>query len=625
MAMRSGWVVAVCCAAAAWAGWAEDVHKKGELDGFRTVTTAVMTSIKPQSTKAAVSSGGVGYLGIVVSADTNGNLVIQSVDGASPAATAGLRDGDVVTRVGNVPVSRVEALEDRLHALTPGEAVTIVVQRDGKPVQVAAVVGSTSRPLKLSPQRAVMGVQMKDSPEGNGAMIDRVTQNTPAARAGLQPGDVIVEMDGIAVSARDTFTDLLSTRAPEETIVLKFTRQGKSEEAKVKLMADPAGEQAVRGRGFNQPPQGGGAAGGSRYWKKNVLRLAIIGIEFADVKHNPKINPKDWEDSIFSRGTYTNTNPTGQPVYGSVNDSYLEQSCGAFHLEGKAFAYVAVSKNRSEYGQSTTGPQKTAVMNEALAKLFERDGKDALKGYDGLCFIYAGDRPQVNRGHVYWPHKGNMVDNGYRWSYYICPEGGSKMTNISVFTHEFGHMLGLPDLYARPENPGSEGLGVWSLMSNQNGNGRPQHMDPWCKEQLGWLRPAVIDPSVKQKLVLSPIEGSNTECFKVLVRPDGSEYFLLENRRKTGWDKDLPGEGLLIWRVVGGHVVLEEAHGVEGPSGPRSFLREVPFPSIANRSFTPFTAPSSRSLMGGGAEVWITNIERREDGRVTFSIGYEYF
>jgi len=78
-------------------------------------------------------------------------------------------------------------------------------------------------------------------------------------------------------------------------------------------------------------------------------------------------------------------------------------------------------------------------------------------------------------------------------------------------------------------------------------------------------------------------------------------------------------------RFVGGHVVLEEAHGVEGPSGPRVFLREVPFPSIANRAFTPFTIPSSRSMMGGGAAVYITNIERREDGRVTFSIGYEYF
>jgi hypothetical protein len=54
---------------------------------------------------------------------------------------------------------------------------------------------------------------------------------------------------------------------------------------------------------------------------------------------------------------------------------------------------------------------------------------------------------------------------------------------------------------------------------------------------------------------------------KVLARPDGSEYFLLENRRKKGFDVSLPAEGLLIWRVIANRPILEESHGVEGPSG----------------------------------------------------------
>ena len=125
-----------------------------------------------------------------------------------------------------------------------------------------------------------------------------------------------------------------------------------------------------------------------------------------------------------------------------------------------------------------------------------------------------------------------VTHKGKHWPYFICAEGGRRMGNISVYCHEFGHMLGIPDLYARPENPGSEGLGNWCAMSNQTPYGRPQHFGAWCKEQLGWLTPAVIDPAVKQKLVLAPIENSPNECFKVLVRPDGSEYFLLENRRQ---------------------------------------------------------------------------------------------
>ena len=149
-------------------------------------------------------------------------------------------------------------------------------------------------------------------------------------------------------------------------------------------------------------------------------------------------------------------------------------------------------------------------------------------------------------------------------------------------------------------------------------------MSAWCKEQLGWLKPAVIDPAVPQKLVLGPVEGSASECFKVLIRPDGAEYLLLENRRRTGFDASLPAEGLLIWHIVGRRPILEESHGVEGPVGPRVFLGSVPYPSRSNDAFTPFTTPSSRSQLGGGQPVFLTNIRQHEDGRVSFQIGYEY-
>ena len=66
-----------------------------------------------------------------------------------------------------------------------------------------------------------------------------------------------------------------------------------------------------------------------------------------------------------------------------------------------------------------------------------------------------------------------------------------------------------------------EGLGVWCAMANQAGSGRPQHFCAWSKERLGWVQPAVIDPTVRQKLILAPIEDSPKECVKVLVRPDG--------------------------------------------------------------------------------------------------------
>ena len=295
---------------------------------------------------------------------------------------------------------------------------------------------------------------------------------------------------------------------------------------------------------------------------------------------------------MFSKGRVYTKSVTGQAAYGSMHDFYSEQSDGQLNVDGKAFNYVQVSKKRMEYNIG----DRYALLREAMDLLLKREGKDALKDFDGVFFIYAGGRAQVARGSLYWPHKSSVRYEGKNWPYFICPEGGERMANISVFCHEFGHMLGLPDLYARPENPGMEGVGVWSTMANQVGNGRPQQFDAWCKEKLGWVRPVVLDPAVKQKLILAPIEDSSRECFKIMVHPDGREYFLLENRGNKGFDKSLPGHGLLIWRVIGNRPVLEEAHGIAGPTGPRMFPWAVPFPPHGQRRRRPECQEGERRI-----------------------------
>ena len=200
------------------------------------------------------------------------------------------------------------------------------------------------------------------------------------------------------------------------------------------------------------------------------------------------------------------------------------------------------------------------------------------------------------------------------------------MFPISVIAHEFGHMIGLPDLYGRPEAAEVSDLGIWCSMSIGHGqDGKPLHFSAWCKEQMGWLKPTVIDPRIKQKLILSPVTTSDHECYKVLLRPDGEEYLLLENRKKKGFDRDLPAEGMLIWRVVNGRPILEEAHGVTGPNASRKFLGSVPYPSLSNTAFTPDTTPSSRPVLTSGWNVAITYIRKLPDGRVTFQIGYDYY
>ncbi len=138
--------------------------------------------------------------------------------------------------------------------------------------------------------------------------------------------------------------------------------------------------------------------------------------------------------------------------------------------------------------------------------------------------------------------------------YVIQPErlwGG--MQTMGVFAHEYGHALGLPDLY--DTDGSSEGNGNWTLMAGGSWNGvatagdRPAHLDPWSKYKMGWLAPALVSGVLANE----PVTAANVAADAYQVRSGsptaGGEYFLVENRQKAGFDAGLPGAGLLIWHI----------------------------------------------------------------------------
>ncbi|MEQ1822074.1 MAG: M6 family metalloprotease domain-containing protein [Fimbriimonadaceae bacterium] len=580
-----------------------------ELKGFKTVETAIRGKETPLTGRVL---GRTGYLGVFCTPHKDG-VVVAEIEEDGPGEKAGLKVGDVIRSANSLKPKSQTELRDFVQGLGSGATVKLAITRGTAKSEITATLAATSRPMILNEERAVLGLSLSEA-TADGAPIRRITEGSPADKAGLKSGDLVIKVDGSPLADSARLDSILNEKQAGETVVITYIREGKEGEAKPVL--DPPA-----------PNPNSQTFSARNMWKKPTFRLAIVGIEYADVKHNDKITNKDWEDSLFSTGTYSNKESvTGQKVYGSMNDYYNELSVGALKVEGKVFDWVAVSKNRMDYseGSGTSARSRGMLFGEAMQKIIDRDGEKALDGYDGVFFVYAGARVQTVRGGIYWPHRASYSFKGKSWPYFIVQEGGPRMTDISVMCHEFGHMLGLPDLYARPENPGSEGLGIWCAMSNQAGNGRPQHFGAWCKMQLGWLNPTVIDPTVPQKLILAPVNGSKTECYKILMRADGSEYLLVENRRKQGFDESLPAEGLLIWHVVGNRPILEESHGVEGPNGPRSYQSMVPYPSPSNNAFTPFTTPSSRSQLGGGLPVSITNIRQLPDGRVTFYIGYDF-
>ena len=135
--------------------------------------------------------------------------------------------------------------------------------------------------------------------------------------------------------------------------------------------------------------------------------------------------------------------------------------------------------------------------------------------------------------------------------------GGDCYTDIirpmGVYAHEFGHILGLPDLYDRDDSDGdSNGLGNWCLMASGSwlgwGGDTPAHMSSWCKLELGWLQPEIL----LENAVDFEIPETNTQPFAIKIWEDDynwSRYFLIENRQAIGFDSDIRGNGLLIYHI----------------------------------------------------------------------------
>lgn len=156
------------------------------------------------------------------------------------------------------------------------------------------------------------------------------------------------------------------------------------------------------------------------------------------------------------------------------------------------------------------------------------------------------------------------VDGGYVMAAEIgCDGSGEYPQSIGVFAHELGHDLGYVDLY--DIDGSTAGVGQWSLMAQHRGQlpgepsgTHPPHLDPFHKWFSGWVTPTEVTAAGPVALDDAATSG---DVAQVGENPGGvdigflhgnaaeGEYFLVENRQRTGYDVGLPGCGLLIWHV----------------------------------------------------------------------------
>jgi hypothetical protein len=96
---------------------------------------------------------------------------------------------------------------------------------------------SPSTPASTSGRRVMLGTVPDFAFDGTGVRLSGVTANTPAARAGLQPGDIIVGLNNAAVQDLRTYATLLNTLQPGDPVTIRFLRQGREQQATATLTA----------------------------------------------------------------------------------------------------------------------------------------------------------------------------------------------------------------------------------------------------------------------------------------------------------------------------------------------------------------------------------------------------
>jgi M6 family metalloprotease-like protein len=292
-----------------------------------------------------------------------------------------------------------------------------------------------------------------------------------------------------------------------------------------------------------------------------TAKVLVILINFADVTNTSAHTPKYFNDLLLNAST------------NSMNKFYKDNSYNLFCVTGNVTTkFYTAPKNEAWYGTyemnfppisgyGNSGNLTYDALNAADTDInFSEFDQDSDGDVDHLIIVHSG-LDDANDGDFtgwsgdpqMWSHAVRGINFGKTWdgknvdSYIIL----SEYSPVGTFVHEFGHDIGLPDLY-NTITGGDGGVGDWDVMATGSWNGggnTPAHLSVWCKMQLGWLTPFLLTVDTAGINTKRVEDNTTGAVYKVWVNFSNNESFLVENRQQVGWDAGLPGSGLLIWHI----------------------------------------------------------------------------
>ena len=308
------------------------------------------------------------------------------------------------------------------------------------------------------------------------------------------------------------------------------------------------------------------------------IRIPVLLVNFKDLSFTLD-NPVAQFDDLFNGNGGSNPNATG-----SVRTYYEASSNGLLILQYDVYGPFNLSQDMAYYGANKTNSSgvttnhnirakelvteaaQLAVNNGVDFSMYDNDNDGAI---DNLSIVVAGyNEAEGGKEETIWPHysiiQNSKSYNGKYLSGYLMiseyrSSGGKMQAGIGTYCHEFGHALGLPDLYDTEND--NYTVGYWDIMcsgSYNNDGSTPPSYTAFERFVMGWLTPEQISTSGMR--TLEPIETSNKAYLMAdrthnmnALSPIPTEYFLIENRQCVGWDagkEALVAPGLFISHIT---------------------------------------------------------------------------
>ena len=300
--------------------------------------------------------------------------------------------------------------------------------------------------------------------------------------------------------------------------------------------------------------------------------IPVLLVEFSDTKFSFK---KENIDSLLNAENYKYQFDLGNiESYGSARDYFIAQSDSLFMPKFVVTDIITLShpmayygENKNNQGGQDKNPQGMirdgiSIADETMDfSQFDNDGDGEV---EFIYCIYAGYSEAYTgvSGEAIWPHQWKISSDkkakpkldGVYCDVYACSselylkpeyedEYGKYLAGIGTICHEFSHCLGLHDVYDVSGESGVWGMDEWDLMDRGNHVAWgyiPVGYNSYQKDVCGWKKLEVLDQKGHYSMLPQSQGGKG---YKIVNDANNNEYFILENRKREGWDQTIPCEG----------------------------------------------------------------------------------